>query len=61
MRGILTQGPAGEGLISGSLLFLISSVAPPAGYTFLGTTDLSLTVSGSKKPTKLTVNVYQKQ
>jgi len=52
------QGPAGEGLVSGSLLFLVPSATPPAGYAFLGTCDFSL---GGKKPTKLTVNVYKKQ
>ena len=55
------QGPPGEGLVSGSLLFLRSGVTPPAGYSLLGTTSFSLTTSGSKKPTVITVHVYQKQ
>jgi hypothetical protein len=54
------QGPAGEGLISGSLLFLPASVAAPAGYSLLGATEYSITQPG-KKSLKLTVNVYQKQ
>jgi hypothetical protein len=54
-------GPAGEGLLPGSLIFLPSGFNPPSGYTVLGSYDLSLTVSGVKKPTKLTVYVYQKQ
>jgi hypothetical protein len=55
------EGPAGDGFISGSLLFLVSGITPPTGYDLLGTTDLTLTVSGPKKPTKLTINVYKKQ
>ena len=31
-------GPAGPGLVSGSILFLAPGIAPPAGYTKLGTT-----------------------
>lgn len=54
------QGPAGEGLVSGSLLFL-ATASSPAGYTLLGTCDFSLAVSGTHKPLKLTVYVYQKQ
>lgn len=54
------QGPAGEGLVSGSLLFLRSGT-PPSGYVLLGTTNISLAVSGSRKPTVITVSVYQKQ
>lgn len=58
------QGPPGlpgEGLVSGSLLFLVQGATPPGGYTLLGTCDFALVVAGTKKPTKLTVNVYQKQ
>jgi len=55
------QGPAGEGFIPGSMLFLASGSTPPAGYTLVGSTELTLSVQGAKKPTKLTVNVYQKQ
>jgi hypothetical protein len=55
------QGQAGEGLISGSLLFLVSGTTPPAtAYHALGTYDLLLTTPGNKKPTKVTVIVYQK-
>ena len=53
------QGPAGEGLVPGSLLFLVTGTAP-AGYTLLGTTKLTLD-TGGKKPTTLTVRVYQMQ
>jgi hypothetical protein len=55
------QGPGGEGLISGSLLFLLRGVTPPTGYALLGTSEFSLMAPGSKKATKLIVNIYQKQ
>lgn len=54
-------GPAGEGLVPGSLLFLASGFAPPAGYALIGSTELAVTVPGVKRTIKLTVNVYQKQ
>ena len=71
------QGLPGEGLASGALLFLPSGYAPPAGYAFLGSTEIVLSKTlamtlgpapgpgrpapGVKRQTKLTVNVYQKQ
>lgn len=53
-------GPAGEGLVSGSLLFLLPGIAPPAGYTFMGSSMIVLTVPGSRRLTTLTINVYRK-
>ena len=53
------QGPAGEGLIGGSLLFLIPGSTVPQGYALKGSTFFNLTLQ-NKKTTKLTVNVYQK-
>ena len=35
-------GPKGEGLVSGSLLFLHEGIAPPTGYTKLGSYKLKL-------------------
>jgi hypothetical protein len=58
---LLPPGPAGEGLISGSLLFLLPNLTPPDGYVFLGSYAYSLIAPDAKKPTKLTVNVYVKQ
>lgn len=55
------QGPAGEGFVPGALLFLPAGSIPPAGFGFLGRTDLSLAVPGVKRTTKLSVDVYQKQ
>lgn len=55
------QGPVGPGLVSGSLLFLYPGVNPPAGYSLLGTTQLSVTAPGAKKATLISVNVYAKQ
>lgn len=54
-------GPPGEGLIPGSLLFLLPGATVPAGYSFIGSTSFSLTVMDSTKHQKLTVNVYLKQ
>jgi hypothetical protein len=55
------QGPPGESLVSGSLLFLLPNATVPAGYSFIGSADLSLTVPETKKPAKVTINVYVKQ
>ena len=52
--GLLPAGPPG------SLLFLRSGYSPPAGYAFIGTTDIVL-MQPNKKGTKITVYVYQKQ
>lgn len=52
-------GPPGEGLVPGSLLFLPASVAPPAGYSLLGSTQF-LMIRRTGRPTLFTVNIYQK-
>jgi hypothetical protein len=59
--GTLPSGSLPEGPVSGSLLFLIPGATVPAGYSFIGSTDLTLSAPGSRKPTKLTVYVYTKQ
>jgi hypothetical protein len=52
-------GPPGAGLLSGAVVALPASLAAPAGYTLLGTSDL-LYVDPSKHPKVLTVKFYQK-
>jgi hypothetical protein len=54
------EGPPGEGLVSGSLLILPTVISPPAGYNFLGSTELLLTQL-DKKVKRVTFNVYQRQ
>ena len=54
------MGPVGPGLVSGSLLLLHSNVAPPAGYTLLGSTAF-LVMQPNRKPTMLNINIYMKQ
>ena len=54
------QGPAGPGLISGSVLLLVSGIAPPPGYALLGTTEFKLGPPNNKSG-RLEVNVYVKQ
>jgi hypothetical protein len=49
-------GPAGPGLVSGSILFLAPGIAPPAGYTKLGTTVILF--ENLKSPE--TITVYKK-
>jgi hypothetical protein len=53
-------GPTGEGLVPGSLLYLAAGYAPPAGYALLGTTELPLIDSATKRVIKVKINVYQK-
>ena len=54
------QGPAGAGLVRGSLLLLSPDASPPAGYVFIGTTQLT-TQLPPKKPSVTKVNVYVMQ
>lgn len=54
------QGPAGQGLVKGSLLFLLPNVAPPAGYTFIGSMEF-LMIRPNKEKAALNVRVYVKQ
>ena len=54
------QGTAGEGLVPGSLLYLVAGFAPPAGYALLGTTELGLVDLVARKAIRLKINVYQK-
>lgn len=43
-----------------TFLLMPAGTATPTGYTLIGTTRLSVN-TGSKKPTSLAINVYQKQ
>jgi hypothetical protein len=52
-------GPQGEGLFSGSLLMVPSGSPVPAGYSFVGTFDLS--PSSGPRSSALIVDVYRKQ
>jgi len=52
-------GPQGEGLVSGSLLFLPPNIVPPAGYNLLGSTTY-LMRRPNGRTTLLNVNIYQK-
>ena len=54
------RGPDGEGLMSGSLLLLPSTIAPPTGYNLIGSTELKVDTPDNKN-VKIIVNVYQKQ
>jgi hypothetical protein len=54
------QGPPGEGLILGSLLFLVPGSTVPSGYALLGSTKLNLQLVNGRT-IKLTINVYKKQ
>lgn len=53
-------GPQGEGLVSGSLLFLATGTTPPAGYALLGSTEFNLAVSG-RRVIRYKVDVYERQ
>lgn len=64
-------GPTGEGLISGSLLFLAEGVAPPAGYALVGSYELDLVTpvptpgqnaaNAQGRKTRIRLNVYVRQ
>lgn len=54
------MGPAGPGLISGSLLFLLANVAPPADYTYIGSTEFKLGPPNNKSD-RLVVYIYVKK
>lgn len=57
-------GPAGEGLISGALMFLQAGTAPPAGWTLIGSFTQTLNSGtggrGGGTPQFIVVNVYRK-
>jgi hypothetical protein len=54
------EGTPGVGLVSGSLLFLVSGATPPAGFVLVGTTKMTID-TGAKKPATLVVSIYQMQ
>ncbi len=58
------MGPAGEGLVSGALMFLPQGTAAPAGWTLIGTFTQQLSTGtngrGGGPPQFLVVNVYRK-
>ena len=55
------QGLQGEGLVSGSLLFLPEGVAPPAGYRLIGTQQINVRPPQGGAEVRLRVAVYQRQ
>jgi hypothetical protein len=55
------QGPQGEGLVSGSLLFLLEGVAPPPGYRLLGNEQMTLRSAAGGNDVRLRIYVYQRQ
>jgi hypothetical protein len=54
------QGPAGPGLVSGSILTLPAAQAPPAGFTLLGSSTIVYLDGGGHVKT-LQVKYYQMQ
>lgn len=58
------QGPAGEGLVTGALMFLPAGTPAPVGWTFVGSFTQQMTTGtsgrGGGTPQFLTVNVYRK-
>jgi hypothetical protein len=55
------QGPQGDGLVSGSLLFLPEGVTPPSGYRWLGSQQMTVRPAGGGAEVRLRVMVYQRQ
>ncbi len=55
------QGLQGEGLVSGSLLFLPEGVTPPAGYRLIGTQQINVRPPQGGAEIRLRVAVYQRQ
>jgi len=55
-------GATGDGLMSGALLLLPAGSPAPAGYTFLGTFDLSQQGGNAVRgrPASIAVDVYRK-
>ena len=53
------QGPAGAGLVARGYLSLPAGTPPPAGYTKIGTSDVSYK-DAQGRPQKIDVDVYQK-
>jgi hypothetical protein len=55
-------GERGEGLVSGSILILMNGVAPPPGYTFVGSAQIQVRASDDRVPVavpqNLQVNLY---
>jgi len=54
------SGPQGEGLFPGSLLMLDGGAPAPAGYTYVGTFDMTPTSSERGRGVQMRVDVYRK-
>jgi hypothetical protein len=53
-------GPKGEGLFSGSLLFVEANSPVPAGYTYIGTFDLTPSADSRGRAAMIRVDMYRK-
>jgi hypothetical protein len=54
-------GPAGSSnLPPGTIITLAQDVAPPAGFTLVGTTEIQVRSAGGNGNNKITLNVYRK-
>lgn len=51
-------GPQGAGLVSGSFLLLGKAIAPPAGYTYVGTTKFK--TGTTQNPSSIVAKIYRK-
>jgi len=54
------MGPQGEGVFSGSLLMLDCGTPAPAGYTYLGTIDMSPSGDSRSRTAAMRVDLYRK-
>jgi len=56
-------GAVGEGLVAGSLLYLVDGVAAPSGYDYVGTyaIELKSRPTGPASNVHLDVNVYKRR
>jgi len=54
------QGPIGPGLISGSVLFLLPNIAPPQGYTYIGSTEFKIGPPNNRSD-RVVLSMYVKQ
>jgi hypothetical protein len=53
-------GPQGEGLFSGSLLMLECGAPQPAGYTYIGTFDMSPSGDSRSRTAAMRIDLYRK-
>jgi len=54
------MGPQGEGLFSGSLLMLECGSPQPAGYTYMGTYDMSPSGDSRSRAVAIRIDLYRK-